>query len=345
MRQKVLICDYPNALECNYKPTMQSVTETYLSCQTGNSGLRENMPVEFEVYPYENDTALIKKLCGVTGLITGFLEIGEDILSQAENLSCISVSGAGYSNIDMQAAQKHGVTVCHIREYCTEEVAEHTFALIGALNRNLKYYSKKIEKDYEWKYHTISGGKNLTSQTLAVFGFGKIGRRVAQIAMAYGMKVLAVDPFTAQNPHLKEEAEKTGIEIVPAEEAFIRADIISNHMNLTDENYHFFNDVTFHKMQKSPIFINVARGGSVDEKALVRALDSKKIRAAGLDVLEAEKPGLKGNPLLLRENVILTPHSAFYSEESIEKLQTISGANMGYFLGGAPEKVSEIVKK
>ena len=105
------------------------------------------------------------------------------------------MSGVGYSNVDLDAAKRYDVKVCHIKEYCTQEVAEHTIALICALNRNLKYYTEKIEKDHEWKYHTIVAEKNLESQVLAIFAYGKIGRRVADIAEAFGMKIVAVDPY------------------------------------------------------------------------------------------------------------------------------------------------------
>lgn len=340
--KKILICDYPDSLENDYSTTIQNATDAYYSC-IKNDGIAED--IDFEIYAYENEEKLIEKLRGVSGLITGFLEIGESILSRADNLKCISVSGVGYSNIDMDSAKKHGVCICHIKEYCTQEVAEHTFALIAALNRNLKYYSEKIENEHEWKYHTISGGKNLSSQTIAIFGFGKIGKRVAKIAGAYGMEVLAVDPYVAKNPQYIEEAEKYNVSVVTAQEALKRADIITNHMNLTAENYHFFNAEAFSKMENHPIFINVARGGSVDEKALEHALDTKQIRAAGLDVLEDENPDLENCSLTGRNNVIITPHSAFYSSESIEKLQAISGANMGYCLAENYNNISEIVEK
>ena len=271
--------------------------------------------------------------------LTGFLEIGEEILAQVPDLECISVSGVGYSNIDVAAAKRHHVAVCHIREYCTEEVAEHTFALIGALNRHLKYYTKRVEEEHEWKYQTIGGEKNLSGQILAIFGFGKIGKRVAALAGAYGMKVLAVDPYADEK-----DAACRGVRLVSAGEAFAEADVITNHMNLTAENEHYFDERAFANMQKNPIFINVGRGRCVDETALQQALDSGKIRAAGLDVLEAEAPDLTSCGLIGRENVILTPHSAFYSAESILKLQRISGANMGYFLAGAQEKIDAVVE-
>jgi D-3-phosphoglycerate dehydrogenase len=295
--------------------------------------------VDARIYAYRSDEELKEVLATVDGLITGFLEIGEDILSACPNLRCISVSGVGYSNIDVEAAKRHGVTVCHIKEYCTEEVAEHALSLMMALNRNLTYYHNQLENQHLWKYDTIVGNANLSSQTLAIFGFGKIGRRVAQMARAFGMAVVAVDPYAS-----KEDASSLGVELVSADEAFAMADIITNHMNLTAENRHFFNGAVFAKMKRQPIFINVGRGGSVDEVALVDALDKNQIRGAGLDVLEAENPDMGHCELLGRDNVILTPHSAFYSKESIAKLQTISGANMGYFFAGAHDKIFEVVR-
>ncbi|MGN0370082.1 MAG: NAD(P)-dependent oxidoreductase [Butyrivibrio sp.] len=333
--KKILICDYSNSMESNYDLTIKSIEDAY------------GAKTEILIKEYVNDDELIKELCGkaedsdgipVDGIITGFLEIGEKIMSAAPVLSCISVSGAGYANIDIEAAARHQITVCHIQEYCTEEVAEHTFALIGALNRNLKYYTGQIENEYQWKYNTVFGGRNLNSQTLAIFGFGRIGKRVAQIAKAYGMKVVVVDPYVASDA-----AADMGVEILTADKALECADIISNHMNLTKENYHYFDTKAFGKMKKAPIFINVARGGSVDEQALAEALDCGLVRAAGLDVLEAEEPDLKSSRLLGRKNVMLTPHSAFYSEESIEKLQKISGANMGYFLAGKMDQIFSAV--
>ena len=134
--KKVLICDYTNALELNYEPTISSMSEAF------------GEPVECLIRPYVRDEELVQELAGARGLITGFLEIGEEILAQVPDLECISVSGVGYSNIDVAAAKRHHVAVCHIREYCTEEVAEHTFALIGALNRHLKYYTKCVEEKW-----------------------------------------------------------------------------------------------------------------------------------------------------------------------------------------------------
>lgn len=316
--RKLLISDYESALENSYEVTIEALK---------NSMGDSFKDYEIEVYAYEDDEKLVEKLKDCQGLITGFLEMHEDILKQLLGLECISVSGVGYSNIDVKAAKKQGIRVCHIAEYCTEEVAEHTMALMQALNRNLKYYSKRIEDMYEWKYHTISGGHTLSHQTIGIFGLGKIGARVAKLAQAFGMKVVAYDPYI--NP---EHAKLMDVKLMTAEEVFAIADVISNHMSLTDENAGFFNYEAFCKMERHPLFINVGRGGSMVERDLVRALDEGLVRGVGLDVLEAEDPKLSECQLLNRENVIITPHSAFYSEDSIEALQRISGENLGYCL-------------
>ena len=185
--------------------------------------------------------------------------------------------------------------------------------------------------------------QKLQGQTLGVIGFGKIGKAVAMRAAAFGMKIKVYDP------HISEEALKAfsftdlPIEKATIDDLYETCDIITNHMNLTAENYHFFNKEAFSKMKKHPIFINVARGGSVDEKALVWALNEEKIRAAGLDVLEAEKPDLEKCLLRHRENVIITPHAAFYSEDSIKALQTISCENVVHYLKKEYSQVKRIV--
>lgn len=329
--KKIVICDYSNVMESSYERTLKALKDSM-----GDS-LEE---YEVIIEEYKSDAQLIELLKGAEGLITAFLEIGEEILSQTPDLKCISVSAVGYGNIDCDAANRHGVKVCHIEEYCTQEVAEHTFSLIGALNRNLMYYRNSIEKEHKWVYHEISGGRTLSNKTLAIWGYGRIGKRVAEIARGFRMTILAVDPYA--DP---EAARLEAVEIVSCEEALRRADVISNHMNLTADNKHFFNEDIFRKMEKKPIFINVGRGACVNEEDLVKALDEGLISAAGLDVLEAEEPDLAQCKLLERENVIITPHSAFYSDDSIEALQKISGENLGYFLSGDLEKVFSIVRE
>lgn len=329
--KKILICDYESALEESYE-----ITENALRESLGEKWDQ----YEIQIAAYQDDQQLLDLLVGTEGLITGFLELPGELLEQAKDLKYISVSAVGYGNVDCEAAREQGKTVCHIEEYCTEEVAEHTMALIGALNRNLKYYMNRIEQDHEWKYHTIAGNRTLNRQTLGIFGYGRIGKRVARLAKGYGMRILAVDPYA--DP---EAAREEGVEIVDADLVFEQADVITNHMNLTKENVHFFSRTTFDKMRRQPVFVNVGRGKCVDEHALLEAIHEGKIRGAGLDVLEEEEPDLKKCRLLGEDRILLTPHSGFYSCDSIEALQRISAKNLGYALTGQNDRIRAIVKE
>lgn len=322
---RILICDYANVMESDYSLTIQKI--------------KEQIPdAVFQIEAYTNDTDLYRMADAADGMITAFLPLNQQFFEHVHHLKCVSINAVGYGNVDLAAASRNNVAVCHIKEYCTQEVAEHTFALIEALNRNLKYYNNRIEQDYEWKYHTISGGRPLSGQTIAIFGLGRIGKRVAELAKAFGMKVIAVDPYIS--PEL---AKRFGVKMVSAKEAFAEADVISNHMNLTDQNYHLFGVDAFEAMKRKPIFINVGRGACMDENALAIALDQNLVRAAGLDVLEDEEPALQGHPLLNRDNVLITPHSAFYSESSMEKLQTISADNLANYLMGNMGRIKELL--
>lgn len=322
---KILISDYKEAIEPNYDLTINTVKEIIPDA-------------EITVYVYENKDEFIKILKQNDALITAFLPMDRTIFSQTPNLKCISVSAVGYNSINLEDAKEYGIKVCHIDEYCTEEVAEHALTLMMALNRNIKYYEKEIENDHIWQYNSIKGGLNLSSMTLAIFGFGRIGKRLAKLVSGFNMTILAVDPYVTE-----EQAKEYGAKLVTPEYALENADIISNHMNLTADNKHYFDKNTFEKMKKCPLFINVGRGGTVCEADLVYALDNGLIKGAGLDVLEDENPNLESNDLVGRSNVVITPHSAFYSEEAIAKLQTISSSNLAYLLVGDHKKVKKIL--
>lgn len=189
-------------------------------------------------------------------------------------------------------------------------------ALMLALDRRLKTYIRTVDSEHCWKYYMASKPMGLNSSTLGLFGFGKIGRAVARRARGFGMRVLAVDPHADE-----QQASELGATITDAKTLLRESDVISNHMNLTAENRHFFDDAGFAAMEKHPIFLNVSRGGSVD----------------------AEKPDLENCALIGRENVILTPHAAFYSARSIEALQRMSCHNLTDCLTGNRAHAFKIV--
>ena len=322
---KIVIADYPDVLGRELEKEF--------------AFLREEIPdAEIVVHPYRDPAQFVREMADADGLLTAFLPLDKAALDQMPQLRAISINATGYNFVDLAETRRRGIAVCAIGEYCTQEVADHTMALLLALDRNLKVYFRTIDREHKWQYYAAPQPMGLTGRTLGLFGFGKIGKAVAQRAQGFGMRVLAVDPRVTP-----EEAEAVGASLCDEATVLREADVISNHMNLTPGNAHFFNEARFRRMEKCPIFLNVSRGGSVDEAALLHALDDGLVRAAGLDVLDEEKPDLSRYALTGRENVIITPHAAFYSSRSIEALQRISCHNLTACLTGRWHDVFRVV--
>ncbi len=266
-------------------------------------------------YAYQNQAELLEKLEQTDILINAFLPIDAELLSQLTRLKGIAVNATGTSTIDLKAAARHGITVQPLGDYSTEDVANHTLGLILALNQKLPAHTRQINA-HIWQYESVGTITRLGSQTLAILGFGRIGQAVAKRAKAFGMTVIAVDPYLPEVV-----AQEQGVSLVSLSEVFEKADIISLHLFAAADSPPLCDAAFFSQLKRQPLFINVARGCLVDEAALVAALDSGKIRGAGLDVLQSESPELRNSPLLGRDNVILTPHAGFYSQESLAYLQ------------------------
>lgn len=318
----VLASDYKEQLLGNYEITEKAMREAYTKC---HGKMKE---LHFVVEPYDTPKFwdLLEK---ADGLITAFLTIDDAFLDKAPNLKMISVDATGYNSLDMESLKKHHVSMSHIVSYCTREVAEHAIAMMLALNKNLPQYTSAIQKEKKWRYMDIPPGRTIDHLTLTIFGLGRIGQMTAKLANTLGMKVQAVDPYLT-----KELAAKFQVQLVDKKEALESTDVIINHMVLNEATKDYFNKEFFRNLKKHPIFINVGRGGSVDEKALQEALENGFIRSAGLDVLVDENPKLECCPFVDMENVILTPHSAFYSEDSNRALEEISGSSMGKYFAG-----------
>jgi phosphoglycerate dehydrogenase-like enzyme len=280
---------------------------------------------------------LYEALKDADALLTDYQKVDGELLRHAPRLCCVSLLSTGYNVVDTKAAREAGVAVCNVREYCTEEVADHTMALLLALERNLRPYVTAVENGV-WEFDAVRNAPRLQGQTLCLFGFGKISRAVARRAAPFGFRLTAVSRHASP-----EEAAQWGIRLISPEEAQETADIISNHMVLSEETKGYFNRDFFSKLQKQPVFLNLGRGGSVNEADLAEALDRGWVRAAGLDLLERENPDLTGNPLLGRENVIITPHAAFYSEASVEDMVRIACENLTACLKREDARVSGYV--
>lgn len=321
----ILISDYQNSLnrDIDYEINL----------------LKKSLPnPTITVVPYEDQSHFLNELRNADGLLTAFIPVDDALLAQAPNLKCISLNSTGYNFVDLTSASKRNITVCAIREYCTLEVAEFAFTLLLSLIKKIKYHQVNLEEKHLWQYDAVGSVTSISGKTLGIYGLGRIGQALAKMAQAFHMNVVAVDPYLP-----KEVAEQLNIPLVDSAYIKENADFISNHMNATQDNACFFNEAFFKDLKKKPYFINVARGACVDEDALLQALDLGYINGAGLDVLTSEMPDLATVPFLGRDNVILTPHAAFYSEASMKKLQDCSCSNLIHYFNDELQLIDHIV--
>lgn len=255
-----------------------------------------------------------------------------NIIQSLPELKFICESATGYDNIDIEAAAERGIPVSNVRGYSTNSVVQHTFALILALRNKCEYYSGEVKKG-RWSHSDFFTFWDfpiyeLAGKTLGVYGFGKIGSKVASIGQAFGMKVLA----TRKNP---EKGFPPGIKAATFEQLLKESDILTLHAPLTKENHNIINAGTLKMMKDTALLINTARGKMIDEEALRQALDNGIIAGAALDVLSAEPPPAD-NPLLGAKNCIITPHIAWTSVEARKALMEGVAQNIEAFIKGKP---------
>ena len=289
-------------------------------------------------YSVDGDASNLVAACQDADVIlTDYTPFDRDVIQQLSKCRLISVAATGYSCVDVEAAAAASISVCCVGEYCTDEVADHSILLMLALCRRLPEYHEQVQSENRWEFDSLNGLRPLRGQTLGIIGFGRIGQAVARRAQAFGVKVIAFDPFPGS------AAKEMGISYCDLATIYSDADIISLHCNLSGDNKQLIGDEALASMRKRPLLINCARGRLIDEEALKRALDSGQIAGAGLDVLEDESPVLKESGLTGRHNVILTPHVAFYSDAAILENRRISTGNIRNFLDGNHEQVRRYV--
>ncbi len=251
------------------------------------------------------------------------------VFDACENLEVVARAGAGIDGVDIQAADEHGVTVVNVPTYCREEVSTHAVSLLFGAVRRLKTYDGAVA-DGSWSFTDAAPIHRLTTQTVGFHSFGGLARRTAEKLAGFDCDLIAADPYVDD-----EEMADYGVEKVTFEELIDRAEHISIHAPLTEETHHLFDREIFKKMSETGVLVNVGRGPIIDEDALAWALDTGEIGAAGVDVLEEEPP--EDSPLVGREDVIVTPHSAFYSEESVTDLnEHIANDILAVFDGDQP---------
>jgi phosphoglycerate dehydrogenase-like enzyme len=265
-------------------------------------------------------------------LLVGKASISREVLQYASNLKMICVCHTGYDNIDLQAATSHGVIVSNVPDYASEAVAEFVFALALDLLRKIEVADVMAHKG-EFDDHYYLSNKLLAGKTIGVIGAGNIGNRVMQIAHSFDMNVIS----TTAHPSFERERE-LGAKFMPLDDLLTESDIVTLHIPLTPKTGYLIGARELELMKPTAILINTSRGKIVNEEALLDILREKKIAGAALDVFEKE-PIKRDNPLLELDNLVLTPHIAYLSEETIDMCANIVAENIEMFLNGKPQHV------
>jgi len=269
-------------------------------------------------------------------VIVGWTHLTEDILKSAEKLKMVSIWATTCHYVNLEAARKKEIAVSHVPGYATEAVAEHALALMLAVARKLLLADRHVRSgEFDWRPFK---GWELTGKTLGLIGTGAIGCRVAEIAKAFNMKILAFDKY----PNFK-KAEEIGMKYVDLQTLLKESDAITLHVPLTPETEGLIGKKEVEIMKSGCVLINTSQGKVIDEKALADALKSHKLSYAGLDVFEKEPPQ-KDNPLFKLDNTVLSPHIAFHTVEAAKRCTEICLDNVIKFLEGHPQNLCQPVR-
>lgn len=298
----------------------------------------DGMPRLGEVTVYDRTPAaeVASRAGAADVVVVNKLRLTEADLAALPRLRMIAVSATGYNNVDVAAARARGIVVANVPEYGTDAVAQYAFALLLELCHRVGDHDLSVKRGEwsacpDWSYwnHPLV---ELAGKRIAIIGFGRIGRRVGEIAHAFGMEVLACDAFRGTDPAYRP------FRWCEVAEAFASADVVTLHCPLTNETRRLVNREHLEVMKASAFLVNAARGELVDEAALAEALDSGRLAGAALDVV-SEEPIRPENPLLKARNCVLTPHIAWAALGSRQRLLGTTVANVEAFLAGSPRNV------
>jgi D-3-phosphoglycerate dehydrogenase len=304
------------------------VTDTDMPSFEIEERVLEPLGATVKLAPASDEVTLAAEAADSAAIMAGYAPVGETVIAAAAHGGCRAIVryGIGYDNVDIAAAERHGIPVANVPDYCSDEVADHTIALLLGHARRI-VAAGQIVRSGGWD---IPKGNvpRLAGRCLALLGFGRIGRRVAARALTFGLEVAAYDPVAA--------VDMAGVTPVStAEELFGKADYLSLHLPLRAETRHVIDESAIRSMKRKPLLINTARGGLVDLDAVMRALDSGDLVGAALDVFETE-PLPTDHPIRTHPNAVITPHMSYYSNESEPDLITRVAEEVARALRGEP---------
>ena len=286
-------------------------TDSIFADQEIEKEVLKQIDAELILAPSRDTATLCKLVEDVDAVMVCYADMNAEVISHCSpRCKVIIRTGIGYANVDMEAATAKGIMVANVLKYCNTEVADHAMALTMACLRKVVFLNKTVHNGV-WNFNLARPIPRIGNVTMGLYGFGNISREVAKRAKAFDMKVVAYDPFLPD-----EVFTQMGVERATDLDAFISSvDVLSVHLQLNKETDKIINAKVFDLMKPTAYLINVSRGGLVDEEALLDAIANQKIGGCALDVMATE-PGDIHSRLLTYDNVIITPHSAFYSDGS-----------------------------
>lgn len=296
-------------------------------------GILEPIGAEVIGLQSKHEEDLFEAARDCAAMVNQYARIGSATISRMEHCEVIARYGVGVDIVDVDAATQQGILVTNVLDYCTEEVADHAISLWLTLARKLPDYDRATHQGI-WKWQSGKPIYRLRGRTLGVVSFGKIGQSIAQRAKAFGVNVIAYDPYLPEAV-----AVEHGVQLVSKDQLLAMSDYILMQAPMTPDTKHFLSDAEFKAMKPNAIVVNTGRGPTIDNKALFRALTDGEIAAAGLDDPE-EEPAKRANwspsdnPIFTLPNVIVTPHAAYYSEESIHAARVTAATQVAKVLTG-----------
>ena len=290
------------------------ISDYYYETLTAEKELLDTDGFRLTAYRNSTEEELLARAADCDALIVQFAPVTKKVISHLTRCRIIVRYAIGVDNIDLAAADEAGIMVCNVPDYCLDEVSTHTAMLLLAVSRNLPLTQHLLRAD-SCGYQDLRPLKALPDSVVGLIGFGAIARLLAKKLSGFGPRILAYDPYA--DPAC---AAELGVELTDLNTLLCHSDLISVHCPLTTDTRGLIDADAFAKMKRGVCLVNTARGGIIDETALLDALNDGIVSAAGLDVL-AQEPVRPDHPLLKHPNVILTPHVAWYSETSAARLQ------------------------
>jgi D-3-phosphoglycerate dehydrogenase len=308
-----------------------AITDYVFSSLEPERAVLEPLGVELRPQQCGSEEEIIELAHDADGVLNCYAKMTARVIEKLSRCKIIARYGIGVDNVDLVAASKARILVTNVPDYCVDEVSDHALALVLSLARKIVAADAGV-KSGNWSVTAHAEIRRFRGQTLGLLGFGKIAKALASKAQPLGMRVLVYDPYLEA-----ELISRHGAEAVSLDRLLAEADAISIHVPLSPETHNLIGQRELARMKSTAFLINTSRGGIVDEPALAEALKAGRIGGAALDVLSVEPP-TQDHPLREAPNIILTPHLAFYSRESVIELQTKAAEEVARALKGEPPR-------